>query len=110
MKPDGRGNYWGNSFQAEQEPIQPGRWYDVEAMIDAPGEAQAFWVDGKKIGDFKGIRWRTSDTLKLNAFWLLFYNTDQPARHNKDADAAKRVMDVWFDDVVLATDYVGPKK
>lgn len=109
MKPDGRGSYWGNAFTAEQAPIQPNTWITVEAMIDAPGEAQAFWIDGKKVGDFKGIKWRTSDALKLNAFWLMLYTTDFPARANKDADAAKRVMDVWFDDVVLATDYIGPK-
>ena len=44
----------------------------------------------------------------MNTFQLLFYNTDQPARHNKDKDAAKRVMEVWFDDIVLATGYIGP--
>ena len=113
MKGDAKGNYWGNFFEAEQERIQPGRWYCVEAMMQAnsaPEKAdgeQAFWVDGKKLGHFTGIRWRTTPDLKLNTFWLLYYVTDQAARHNKDT-ATGRVMEVAFDDIVLATDYVGP--
>jgi len=114
MKGDAKGNYWGNSFDAERpEPIQPGRWYCVEAMLkanstpeDSDGE-QAFWVDGKKAGEFKGIRWRTSDKLKVNTFWLLYYITDQAAKHNNDT-AIDRQYEVWFDDIVLATEYIGP--
>ncbi|MHC4742604.1 MAG: hypothetical protein ACYS8Z_11870, partial [Planctomycetota bacterium] len=39
---------------------------------------------------------------------LLYYNTDQPARHNKDPKPETRVMEVWFDDIVIATEYIGP--
>ncbi len=105
---------WGSVYNGKQVPIEPGRWYCVEAMIKAnssPQKAdgqQAFWVDGEPYGRFSGFRWRTTDKLKLNSFWLLFYNTDQPARHNKDPKPASRVMEVWFDDVVIATEYVGP--
>jgi hypothetical protein len=73
----------------------------------ADGE-QAFWVDGELYGRFGGFRWRTSDKLKINSFWLLYYNTDQAAAHNKDPEPKNRVMQVWFDDIVLATEYVGP--
>ena len=105
---------WGSVFNGKQTPIEPGRWYCVEAMLKAnssPEKAdgeQAFWVDGELYGRFQGFRWRTSDKLKINSFWLLFYNTGQPARHNKDPKPESRVMEVWFDDVVIATDYVGP--
>ncbi|NQU24656.1 MAG: hypothetical protein HQ567_25520 [Candidatus Nealsonbacteria bacterium] len=105
---------WGSVFNGKQEPIVPGRWYCVEAMLkanSAPDKAdgeQAFWVDGELHGHFKGIRWRTTDKLKINSFWLLYYNTDQPARHNKDPKPDSRVMEVWFDDVVVATEYIGP--
>jgi len=105
---------WGSVFNGKQEPIEPGRWYCVEAMLQAnssPEKAdgvQAFWVDGELFGRFDGFRWRTTDKLKVNSFWLLFYNTDQPARHNKDPNPESRVMEVWFDDVVIATEYVGP--
>jgi hypothetical protein len=114
MKGDGAGKYWGNFFDPPKpEPIQPGRWYCVEAMVkanstpEAADGRQAFWVDGVKVGEFQGIRWRTSDALKLNTFWLLYYITDQSARHNNDTDP-DRVYEVWFDDIVLATEYVGP--
>jgi len=105
---------WGSVFHGKQTPIRPGRWYCVEAMLQAnssPEKAdgeQAFWVDGELYGRFGGFRWRTTDKLKINSFWLLFYNTDQPARHNRDPKPASRVMEVWFDDIVLATEYVGP--
>jgi len=105
---------WGTVFYGKQEPIVPGRWYCVEAMLKAnsiPEKAdgeQAFWVDGELYGRFTGFRWRTSDKLKINSFWLLYYNTDQPARHNKDPNPESRVMEVWFDDIVIATEYVGP--
>lgn len=105
---------WGTVFDGKQEPIQPGQWYCVEVMLKAnssPDKAdgeQAFWVDGEPYGHFKGFRWRTTDNLKINSFWLLFYNTDQPAQHNRDPHPESRVMEVWFDDIVLATEYIGP--
>jgi len=105
---------WGSVYNGRQTPIAPGRWYCVEAMLKAnssPAKAdgeQAFWVDGELYGRFKGFRWRTTDKLKINSFWLLYYNTDQPARHNKDPKPGSRVMEVWFDDIVIATTYVGP--
>lgn len=105
---------WGTVFIGKEEPIQPGRWYCVEVMLKAnssPDKAdgeQAFWVDGELYGKFTGFRWRTTDKLKINSFWLLFYNTDQPARHNNDPHPESRIMEVWFDDIVIATEYIGP--
>jgi len=105
---------WGSVFDGKQEPIVPGRWYCVEVMLKAnssPDKAdgeQAFWIDGELYGRFTGFRWRTTDQLKINSFWLLYYNTDQPAQHNKDPHPDDRVMEVWFDDIVIATQYIGP--
>ncbi len=105
---------WGSVFNGKQEPIVPGRWYCVEVLLKANSDpekadgVQAFWVDGELYGRFDGFRWRTSDKLNINSFWLLFYNTDQPARHQKDPTPESRVMEVWFDDVVIATEYIGP--
>jgi len=114
MKGGNDGKFWGNFFDPpQQEAIQPGRWYCIEAMLKAnstpetsDGE-QTFWVDGKKVGEFKGIRWRTTDQLKVNTFWLLYYITEQSARHNNDT-TPDRVYEIWFDDIVLATEYIGP--
>jgi len=105
---------WGSVFIGKEEQIEPGRWYCVEVMLksnSSPDKAdgeQVFWVDGELYGRFTGFRWRTTDKLKINSFWLLFYNTDQPARHNKDPHPESRVMEVWFDDIVIATEYIGP--
>lgn len=114
MKGGRDGKFWGNFFDPpEPAPIEPGRWYCVEAMIQANSSPeasdgrQAFWVDGKPAGSFTGIRWRSSDAVKLNTFWLLYYITEQGARQNRD-DRGDRVYEVWFDDIVLATDYIGP--
>ncbi|HUV67012.1 MAG TPA: hypothetical protein VMW24_24205 [Sedimentisphaerales bacterium] len=105
---------WGSVFDGKQEPIVPGRWYCVEVMLKAnssPDKAdgeQTFWIDGELYGQFTGFRWRTTDQLKINSFWLLYYNTDQPAQHNKDPHPDNRVMEVWFDDIVIATESIGP--
>ena len=114
MKADGRGDYWGNNFKAEQEPIERGRWYCVEMMIkanstpEAADGEQAFWVDGKKVGEFKGFRWRSSDKLKINSFWL--EHDGHTENLNKDEEHPNRVYNVWFDDLVIATEYIGPVK
>jgi hypothetical protein len=113
MKPDGRGDYWGNSFMPGSETIPRGQWICMEAMVKAnspealDGE-QAFWVDGKLVGHFKGIRWRSTDLVKLNSFWLQYDVCENSAKHNNDPSPQDREYEVWFDDVVLATDYIGP--
>lgn len=108
MKQAPDGKYWGNSFEPEK-PVVPerGRWYCVEMRLKAnhvphaDGE-QTFWIDGVRMGDFKSIRWRSDDRLKINAFWLLYYVTENVTKHP--------VNQVRFDDIVVATRYVGPKR
>jgi hypothetical protein len=48
---------------------------------------------------FEGFRWRTAKQLNLNYLWVYLYLTQAPAGH---------VSRVWFDDIVVATDYIGP--
>jgi hypothetical protein len=48
---------------------------------------------------FEGFRWRTSKELQLNFLWILNYITDAPQGH---------VSKVWFDGIVVSTQYVGP--
>ncbi|HOA63152.1 MAG: hypothetical protein KA191_17560 [Verrucomicrobia bacterium] len=104
MKRDPDGNWWGNSFKPEKKfLLTRGRWYCLEIMVKAntPGQAdgeQAFWVDGELIGRFTGIRWRDTDTLKLNCFWPSMYIHESPQTNR-----------VWMDDMVVATAYIGPK-
>ena len=48
---------------------------------------------------FGGFEWRTDPALDLNFLWLLVYITDAPRGH---------VSKVWFDNVVVAREYIGP--
>ena len=79
------------------------RWYCYELMIAAntPGERDgrvAIWVDGKLTGEVKNLRFRTVDRLKLNHVVLNSYSSRQ---HDNKV--------LWYDDVVVATSYIGPQ-
>jgi hypothetical protein len=50
---------------------------------------------------FEGFRWRTTKDLNVNFVWAYLYITKAPAGH---------VSKVWFDNIVVATDYIGPIK
>ena len=106
MKSSPDGKYWGNGFRPEsQADIQRGKWICVEFMIvhNTPGKEdgeQAFWIDGELRGHWKGFNWRTSPTLFANAFTLESYVTDRWTKQKKNV--------VYFDNVVIAKEYVGP--
>jgi hypothetical protein len=114
--------YWGNSFfppgpakgkAASQNRILPklNQWQCWEFMLQsntpdkADGE-QAMWLDGQLVGHFTGIRWRNDPDLKINCFWLEHYgydNSDPTRQYHKQKQT------VWFDDVVIAKEYIGPR-
>ena len=48
---------------------------------------------------FPGFNWRTTEELDVNFVWLYVYLTQGSRGHENK---------VWFDDVVIATDYIGP--
>lgn len=138
MKISADGRYWGNAIRSERPAMVPrGRWQCVEVMLklnSAPERADgelALWLDGiptyriaqgvprtswtgmgfrtGELGQpFEGFRWRNSTDLKLNFFWLLHYVTENAARQNNVANPPA-VNRVWFDDIVVATEYIGPK-
>ncbi len=58
------------------------------------------WIDGVKAGEWGGIRWRSDDTLRVNALALWHYVTDD------NYAAGQTQQTVWFDDVVVSTQYV----
>ncbi len=109
------GKYWGNGFEAESEPqVFPDAWTCVEFMVKAnetgatkDGE-QAFWVNGREGARFEGLRWRTHPRVKLNGLWLLVHATDDAAKA-KGATVPAETLTVLFDDVVVATEYIGPR-
>jgi hypothetical protein len=47
---------------------------------------------------FEGYRWRTTEPLNINYVWLYIYTAKPPGHRIK----------VAFDDVVVATSYIGP--
>jgi predicted amidohydrolase len=48
---------------------------------------------------FPGFRWRTVPELNLNYLWVYLYITHAPPGHKSR---------VWYDDIVVATEYIGP--
>ncbi len=115
MKKSGDGKYWGNSF-APEKPVQVERdtWICVEFAVKCntvgkdDGE-QAFWIDGKCAGRWGGFRWRTDEALNVNGVWLLYYMTENAPKQNGVKDPRKKSA-VMFDDIVVATEYIGPRK
>jgi len=138
MKISADEKYWGNGLRPAHDVIVPrATWQCVEVMMklnstpDASDGELALWVDGKLKGHFvkgarrgdwsgmgfqlvdrdgtpfEGFRWRTSTDLKINFLWLLHYVTEGPYRMNKVAHP-NPINRVWFDDIVVATKYIGP--
>jgi len=138
MKISADNMYWGNCLNpAEPQRVPRGRWQCVELMVKmnsaadkADGEL-ALWLDGKLVmhvvkgvrrghwsgmgfdllttgGEpFEGLRLRTDNALKINHLWLEHYVDEGAQRQNKLANP-NRVNRVWFDDIVVSTEYVGP--
>ncbi|MGK0189983.1 MAG: hypothetical protein ACI9R3_005802 [Verrucomicrobiales bacterium] len=106
MEPSPDGKYWGNSFLPEDQPtIRRGEWICAEFMLkhNTPGKPdgeQAFWINGKLLGHWKGICWRTAQSLKANALTLECYITDRWTKQKTNI--------VYFDNIVIASEYIGP--
>jgi hypothetical protein len=115
--------YWGNSFfppgpdkgkAAGEHRVIPrlDEWQCWEFMIQAntaPDKAdgkQAMWLDGKLVGEFADIRWRNDLDLKVNCLWLEHYGYDEG---DPTKQFWKDKQTVWFDDIVVARQYIGPR-
>jgi len=99
------GNF-GTSFVPRPEVLpELDRWYCYEMMMQAntPGQRDgriACWVDGKMIADFTNLRLRDVADLKINWAAVDLHIKSSPIRQNKK----------YYDDVVIATSYIGPVK
>ncbi len=121
------------SWAAAGPAVRRGEWVCLEMMVKvndpvgARNGEQAFWIDGKLVRKdgqlvshlgagfprgswlrdkwspdphglpFEGYRWRSSPDLLVNYLWLYVYTEE----HGYD-------IPVHFDDVVVATRYIGP--
>lgn len=96
------GTYWGNYF-FQDDPrigIQPGRWFclELELKANTPGLRdgyQKMWIDGQLKGHVKGMRWRDTTDLRINAVQLSF-SGGGPKREHK-----------WIDAVVVSRRRIG---
>jgi hypothetical protein len=137
MKRSGDGKYWGNFIWPDPPVLaQAGRWQCVEAMlkcnaVDKSDGELALWLDGQLAmhvgpgtrcgpwtgegfrvqtggsGVFPGFRWRTNPELAITYFRLAHFVTTDCYRANKVANPPP-TNTAWFDDVVLAKEYIGP--
>lgn len=120
---DPNGQCWGDYFPCEidegqnyctkaehrdivpQESLQTDRWYCLEMKVNSgtpvSNEVNAngqlnFWIDGKQIGPWSNLWFRTTGDLKLNILWInLFF-------HGDHAPAG-----VLYDNVVVSTNKIG---
>lgn len=81
-----------------------GRWYAYELMLKAntPGQRDgriACWVDGVLVADFPNLRLRDVPTLRIDRFNLSLHTGSNPVAETRK----------WYDDVVVATEYIGPR-
>jgi len=138
MHVHGDGRYWGTPFLSgvDKPKVRRGEWICVEMMVkvndpvDETNGEQAFWIDGRlwrvngqvashagpgfprgrwtggwwrpdvaEQGSFDGFRWRSTEELAVNYIWTYLYITKAPSGH---------LSKVWFDNIVVAKEYVGP--
>jgi hypothetical protein len=81
---------------------QRNRWYCYELMVRAntPGRHDGevkYWIDGKLVSDFPNLNIRSVNTLKMDE-----------AHISLQALHSERVNKKWYDNVVIAKQYVGP--
>jgi hypothetical protein len=80
------------------DKFMPGEGGDGVRWNDAIAAPERFDVPNSG-RPFEGFRWRTARELSLNYLWVYLYITQAPAGH---------VSRVWFDDIVVATEHIGP--
>ena len=81
---------------------QRDRWYCYELMVKAntPGNNDGevkYWIDGNVVGDFPNLNIRSISSLKIDTAHIGLH-----ALHSE------RVNKKWYDNVVVATQYIGP--
>jgi hypothetical protein len=79
------------------DKFEPGQGGEGVRWNDARGDREHFAVP-EAGAPFEGFRWRTVPELNVNYVWLYTYTQKEPGHRIR----------VWFDDVVVATNYIGP--
>jgi hypothetical protein len=89
----------------EEYTLERDRWYCFEMMIKAnnPPEEDGeikMWIDGELVAHHDGMRFRDTSDLKINTFTYSAYVGGDWT--------AKRTQNLWDDQIVVATTYIGP--
>jgi hypothetical protein len=101
-------------------------WIDGEPIAEfAPGTPDGYWRGDSFRNDpghseaapFEGFRWRHDMDVKVNVLRLQHYvsgtafeRSDAYAEENPDLLINTEQATVWFDNVVMATEYIGPMR
>jgi hypothetical protein len=99
-------------------------WIDGEPVIHfAPGTPKGYWLRERfftnpghaRAEPFEGFRWRHDMDIKVNVLRLQHYvsgtsfdRSQAWAEKNPDQPIDTEQATVWFDNVVMATEYIGP--
>ena len=80
-----------------------GTWQSFEMMVqlNTPGSRDgrvAAWQEGVLVADWQNIRFRDVTTLKIDEIQL-----------ENGGQGSTQVNDKWYDNLVIATSYIGPK-
>ena len=98
------GNTWTWS-SGEGALLQNNRWYCIEQYlqlnsVDASDGVIKAWIDGKQVFEKSGLRFRTTDRLKIQDVWFNIYHGG--------TEVSPRDQTTYIDNVVIARDYIGP--
>jgi len=99
-------------------------WINGKLIGDwSPGSVEGYWVrenfrvvpGDKRQKPFGGFRWRDDMAVKINKFKIENYVSDRAFENNakyKEEHPDFLISDTkatcWFDDIVVATEYIGP--
>jgi len=94
---------FGQYFVARPNVVPPrGQWicYEVMVQLNTPGSRDgrvAVWQDGKLIADWPNLRFRDVSTVQIDQIQL-----------ENGGQGSSQQNDKWYDNLVIATSYIGP--
>jgi len=94
---------FGSSFVARPKVIPArGQWicFEILVKMNTPGVRDgrvAVWQDGKLIADWQSVRFRDVTSLKIDQLQL-----------ENGGQGSTQQNDKWYDNLVVATSYIGP--
>ena len=106
--PDQRGGY--GDHKRMNVTLERGRWHSLETMVKVNTVGQkdgeiGCWLDSTKVGEVTGLRFRDTDDLRIRFMGFSNYWGGAGDENTAPVDQTH-----YIDNIVMATDYVGPAK